>query len=1159
MQTVVDAKSPSAAFRVFERAGHTHVIPLSAQQLVDGGMLDGRLFDVTGLIEQGYDDASRPDLPLLLSYGAAVPQAAPDGARLGASLKSAHARALTAAKSTARLFWADVVAHGTGKPLTAMRLEDGITKIWLDGKVRPTLDRTVPATGAPQAWRDGYDGRDVKVAVLDTGLDNGHPDFDGKVVATRSFTPDGNTNDLVGHGTHVASIVTGSGAASKGQYAGVAPGAKLLVGKVIDDTGAGQDSWLIAGMEWAVAQGAKVVNLSLGSYPTDGSDPLSQAVNRLSESSGTLFVVSAGNSGPLEQSVTSPATADSALAVANMQLDGRLNPTSSRGARAGDNAIKPEISAPGTDVVAARAAGSVIGRPVGDRYMSLSGTSMAAPHVAGSAAILAQRHPDWTAAQLKAALVSTAIPVEDEPIWGQGAGSVAVDRAVATTVRVSESVLNLGYLAETAAPHTRTLTYHNDGDKPVTLTVNAVMQADDGTPVPSAALNVSPHQLVVQPKGSASATITLDTSAVKPGQYSGRMVATGGSVPVTTLLGFYRQGDLVDVSVSLADRLGRPASGSVTLYNYRKGLFEPWGYINGSVTAGQTLHLRIPKATYSITALVNTNDESDRFTSEMSVVADPQRVLDRNAHLILKAKDARPVAARTPEGAAAESVVFGWVRGDGNGNDFVDSLVLLPEAGEVQRLSATPTSTVTDGRYDVYTTWHLAAPWLTLEAGRETFAPTYLAGSPHHAGRLRTSLVDVGTSPAGRDLAGKIVLVRESASISLTDQIRAAAEAGASMALITPAEPGLLRGFVAGAQIPAATLSYAEGRRLRVLKGSVGITGIVDSPYSYDLAFHDPGRIAESMVRTVRHSDLARIDSQYAADGTGTPVEITRFPTAPCRCSLTTVRELHSAPYARTEYVSAGDSAWTTVTRNNVTSNLASTSRTYESGRHQETWGKGPLAPNPRGSALSTRSGDALHFKVMAVADADGHQGGVIAESSSQLFRGSELLATFPYAGFGDIDVPAADAEYRLDMTASNKSSTSSRLSTWTHTVWSFRSGRVAGAAEPLPLLSIAYDLPLSVQNSADPRQPLAFRARVSRQDGSVVPVASASVWFSYDDGAAWKELKTQMDRGSLTATLPAAGASSGRQFGSLRVVVKDRSGNAVEQTIHRAFRLART
>ncbi|WP_163567554.1 S8 family serine peptidase [Fodinicola feengrottensis] len=110
------------------------------------------------------------------------------------------------------------------------------------------------------------------------------------------------TQDHFGHGTHVASIVAGSGAAFGGKYKGVAPGAKLLIGKVLGDDGSGYDSGIIAGMQWAVDQHARVVNMSLGSdEPSDGTDPMSQAVNMLTAQSGTLFVLAAGNSGPSSQ------------------------------------------------------------------------------------------------------------------------------------------------------------------------------------------------------------------------------------------------------------------------------------------------------------------------------------------------------------------------------------------------------------------------------------------------------------------------------------------------------------------------------------------------------------------------------------------------------------------------------------------------------------------------------------------------------------------------------------------------------------------------------------------------------------------------------------------------------------------------------------------
>src|SRR5690606_31395439 len=123
-----------------------------------------------------------------------------------------------------------------------------------------------------------------------TGIDTGHPDLAGTVVASRNFTDSDSATDRFGHGTHVAGIIAGSGAAAGGRYVGVAPGVELINGKVLGDTGAGLTSWVLAGMQWAAAR-ADVVNMSLGSFPTDGTDPVSLALNALTAQHGTLFVV----------------------------------------------------------------------------------------------------------------------------------------------------------------------------------------------------------------------------------------------------------------------------------------------------------------------------------------------------------------------------------------------------------------------------------------------------------------------------------------------------------------------------------------------------------------------------------------------------------------------------------------------------------------------------------------------------------------------------------------------------------------------------------------------------------------------------------------------------------------------------------------------------
>ena len=196
--------------------------------------------------------------------------------------------------------------------------------------------------------------------------------------------------------------------------------------------GFGQDSWIIAGMQWAVDSGADVVNMSLGdTFPTDGTDPMSLAVDALSEQYGTLFVVAAGNAGP--ETISTPAAAASALTVAATDKEDNLAWFSSTGPLAFSGGMKPDISAPGVDITAARSQDMTDGGE--GLYRTISGTSMATPHVAGAAAILAQQHPDWTGAQIKQQLMSSAKALADwySP-YEVGTGRLDVAAAVRNTV-----------------------------------------------------------------------------------------------------------------------------------------------------------------------------------------------------------------------------------------------------------------------------------------------------------------------------------------------------------------------------------------------------------------------------------------------------------------------------------------------------------------------------------------------------------------------------------------------------------------------------------------------------------------------------------------------------------------------------------------------------
>lgn len=147
------------------------------------------------------------------------------------------------------------------------------------------------------AWDKGYTGEGVMIAILDTGIDDSHPDLLGKVVMKKSFVSGEDETDRNGHGTHCASLAAGEGIVYDGAYRGVAPDAKLINAKVLDSGGSGSTSGIIEGMEWAINNGADIISMSLGGDPTEGlNSPLTEAANQASER-GVVMVIAAGNNG----------------------------------------------------------------------------------------------------------------------------------------------------------------------------------------------------------------------------------------------------------------------------------------------------------------------------------------------------------------------------------------------------------------------------------------------------------------------------------------------------------------------------------------------------------------------------------------------------------------------------------------------------------------------------------------------------------------------------------------------------------------------------------------------------------------------------------------------------------------------------------------------
>ncbi|MER7004879.1 S8 family serine peptidase [Dactylosporangium sp. NPDC000555] len=627
------------AFATSTERGHLIVVPGDAIGLVGSGRVDRRLFDVTALREAEYDDRHAADLPLIVQYGASLSvPAAPAASRKVRSLSGARADALRAPKRTAVDFWRRLAGGG--------ELNGGVARLWLDGRRRLDLDVTVPQIGAPKVWQDGYTGGGVTVAVLDSGIDATHPDLAGQVIAAQDFTGSGVVGDPIGHGTHVAATVAGTGAASDGRYRGVAPGAKLLDGRVCELTGC-QESAILAGMQWAAERGARVVNISLGHADTEGVDPLEDAVNRLSAQHNMLFVVAAGNGGKINAPVSSPGTADAALSVGAVDKSDRLAEISSRGPRPGDGAIKPDVTAPGIDVVAARSSTGMIGVPVGERYVRLSGTSMATPHAAGAASLLMSVHPDWPASRVKAALTGSAVPLDGVSPLAQGSGRIDVAKAAAAAVTSEPVSVGLG---TQAWPHgddpnlTRTVTYHNTGQQPVTLALTADVSGPTGQPAPAGMFTLTATELTVPAGGDATVTLTVNTSlaGAPDGWYTGRINATGGGATVTTPLAVEREPEAYNVTLRYVGRDGRPTG----LYQVSIASYETTSVVHPHDASG-TMTVRLPAGHYVLSSWILEADGSE------SLLVQPWLDLTHaDAAVTLDARTAKPIGMTVPSASA---------------------------------------------------------------------------------------------------------------------------------------------------------------------------------------------------------------------------------------------------------------------------------------------------------------------------------------------------------------------------------------------------------------------------------------------------------------------------------------------------------------------------
>ncbi|MFC0623657.1 S8 family serine peptidase [Kribbella deserti] len=1135
------------------------VIPLSVAPLVRRGQLDRALFDVTGLIDQGLDDSQTKTLPLLVRTN---------------GTRSAGASAAALGRRIRSLPKANIAAVDAPKPalgetfaaLSALRMPAGVTKIWLNGRLKPVLDQSVAQVGAPAAWQAGHTGAGVKLAVLDSGYDRQHPDLAGAVRESEDFTGEG-IQDTVGHGTHVAATAAGRGAASGGRYTGVAKGADLLIGKVCVVSGCPYDA-VLAGMQWAADSGARVVNLSLGGEATDGTDPISQELNRISAASGTLFVVAAGNRGE-QGRVGSPASADAALAVASATKQDGISDFSSRGPRIGDAAVKPEIAAPGQDIVAARAAGTLEESLVDEHHARLSGTSMAAPHVAGAAAILAGQHPDWTADRLKAVLVGSAKPI-DGKVGEQGAGRLDVARAVQQQVYAEQPSLGFGFFQWPhldREPVQRQLTLKNPGSTAVRLAVSLEVKDAEGRPAPDGMFGTSAEAVEIPAGGQSSVTVTADPDHGGTGVFGGRLTATGaGGIVVQVPLALEKGAESYELALNLTNRAGTviPAGSDdgtamvVDLDNPDRYVFPILG----------SERLRLPKGRYAV-YVVSYDALANRTAKAVTSMAETEIMLTEQRTINLDARASVPTRLRVDQAGA--EIERGEVA---TSHQFASGDAIGLSVGMGYSHFARPTEVRTPG-FLYRTRAVLNRTKVRLTAADGSAVPIrHVLGSPVRTGTQRLRTVDVGRATpdevAAAEVRGKLALFTLGADEgdSFVERVEALAAAGAAAVLWHATEPV---GFYYGTMsVPVAWSDGPEVRRLVARAGAEAtLHWLKDSPYQYQLAIPEFGKVPASVDYRLRDRELAALKVSYHHTTTAGYVDrlvLARHGEYDLEGSAQSTQE--RVPVRRTEYYSAGGVTWTDAVA--VASVIEGPHQGYaaralplEAGKTAVlAWNKsviGPGMPSPPPwpyvqEPVGYREGDRLSLDPPLLSDADGHASWGTAfifggSGSIKLFEGERLVAGLDEPGQRlTAEVPEQETTYRL-VAAVRRDDPQWPLSTNVAAEWLFRSGRTDAPAT-LPLIVVGFKPEVSLDNFAPAGRLFPIPVEVRRQhDSAGGALKLDSVEVSFDDGKTWR--KQLLHRtGEIVVNNPRSG------FVSLRAAASDEAGNKVTQTVIRAYRV---
>ncbi|WP_057773829.1 S8 family serine peptidase [Cytobacillus dafuensis] len=1171
--------------------GDTYLIPDEATPFLAAGQMDEELFNITKLIEYGYDDDHQSSIPLIVteesgqanfSVSTAFDEAVSTGATNKVDLPSVNAVAVKTNKKHAKKFWDAVDGEANTKQAQPEpELTEGIKKIWLDKPVHALLDKSVPQIGAPAAWEAGYDGKGVKVAVLDTGIDPNHPDFKDSnnqyiVKEAKNFTTDPDWVDHHGHGTHVASTIAGSGAASGGKNKGVAPAAELLVGKVLDNNGDGTESGIIAGMQWAVQEQADIVSMSIGTNtPSDGTDPMSQAVNNLSETSDTLFVIAAGNAGSRKSTLGSPGAAEKALTVGAVDKSQTefLAAFSSRGPVINNYRVKPEITAPGVGIIAARAAGTNMGTPIDDNYTSANGTSMATPHVAGAAAILKQRHPEWTGDHIKQVLAGTGVMNIRYTPYQQGGGRVDVVKALDANVFSSPAVVSLGPAMVDDKPVEKSYKYVNPSDQDVTLNLALTAKGENLVEAPAEMFTLNQSTVTVPAHGSSEVKVTFNPALGNVQDYKVVVNAiSSDNQTINTTIGATKTEPLVRVNLQTIDRNGKQTYGEIIATNFDTGKITQIYPTIGSDTT-----LLLQPGRYSVMGTIKTIDETGR-TQDYTLAGEPMVEVKYKEEktITLDARLGKEVKISTPKESEQGGWHIGYRRAMGKGT--VDYM-LGASSAIWDHVYAVPTEPLKadEGTFSFEFDQRRYAPVIKASydglGGSIPLEPVGFV--PRLDGPRNLKAVNVGKALpedlSGKDISGKLAVVTRDANQTTAQQIKALHAAGAEAVVLVNDRTGIYAASVLRADniaIPAYTLGQEDGTALlnRIANGPtlINLRGIANSPYVYNIQLSWPGVIPAEVAEEVTAENSAVVMNHYRGTK-GKYVGETTSPIRPDEVMVTNVVRWIDTPLDREEWYSTGSKfprmekmRWLQTVYpvlTNIGQHVSDAMWNYLPGdKREQTWLGAAIGQSQSMNAY--REGDKFFIQNHEFGDSEPtHWGDFYTMpgydvSKVRMFKDGTLINEGGwFANSNPIAVSPEAATYRVTM--DTQQTMWSPLSTMTSMAWTFKSARPANGKEDLALLWPRYDFKLDGENKAKGGITDHFDLSFVLQSGATPDIRGVEAEVSTDDGNTWSTAKVQkIEGGHYTVTVknPASG------YVSLRIKGWDANDSQIEQTLIRAY-----